>query len=320
MRFLAAVSIIYLFHEAKTMEELTALDNNLTTHISATIENISDKTEELAKFKSDLKSFLEANAGLNMAICQDVDDALNPTELLAEIEILQALENTRLQKLANVNKASALLENQIDKAANELEQLQRHLARLNEEKEWEINYLPSAYKYSSTFTKDFKNQSDRKLIGYKNQISSYSQQLDKIRYFLGDPNPKNKLKFCKVGDLTSLGYEESEKALTSIPGHISGLENAIRRELDDSERWLNGLENNPDFRAFVRARVDIDFAAREFKCATDEYLEKLQCFKELKEKCNRAIKYSENSGYSSNRITSVIIDDFIKITDIEINV
>lgn len=302
------------------MKTSVVLENSLDTKIFTISKQINAKVKQLAGLRSDLDQFLDANFNLKVAVKQDIDKTdLSPGELLAEIERLETMESVRLSKLASVNKACTLFESRINKAENELQQLQKQLTSLNDEKDWQVNYQPRADKYSETFVNDFKEKTDRKIVDSKKQLNSYKQQFEKIEYFLNDPDDRIKQKFCKLSDET-LNYEQAERAFNTIPGHIIRLESAIESYQSIFDKWLECLNRNPDYRQFIRARVDIDTAANELKDSADEYLSKLEAFKALKENCNTAIRYTENLGYSNNRIISVTIADYIQVTDMVINV
>lgn len=118
--------------------------DKLTIQIEDTQNSINAKSQELEKLRTDLNRFVESNFNLNVPICQEIknDVGLSPSELLVEIERLEGLEKERLNKLANVKKASELFRSQINTVEQQLNSLQSELSRLENEQLWVNSYLP----------------------------------------------------------------------------------------------------------------------------------------------------------------------------------
>ena len=299
------------------MKTSAILDNSLDTQISNTNKSISTKTEELLKLKADLKQFSDANFNLNIAISQDVDkNNLSPTELLAEIERLQTLENARLQKLGNVKKAKMLFESQISQVEANLKSLKNTLNYLNDEKDWTENYLPKANQYNNSFVAEFKAENDKRINDCNQRIKNYQNQLEKIQYFLNNPDPNQKIKSCKITDTQSLSYPDAEQALSTIPQHIESLETSIKLEQNAFQQRLDSLSDDQQYRSFIRARVEIEPIAQNLRDAAENYAKALAEFKSLAEECQDAIKTNRSFLGAYENLQTCELGDFIEICDL----
>jgi hypothetical protein len=308
-------------YKTGTDKNMTTLKmDKLTLEISEKQTEVNLQKEYIEKLQKELLQFSDSNFNLRVQVNQKIpnDKGLSPTQILAEMERLENLENTRIKKLENYEKTCVIFKEKIKQAQSDLSFSESQLAKLLEEKDWQDNYSKEAEKYREGFINKAQKEYAQKLNGFDYELNKWQSKAQIIERFLRDPRCKEKT--CVLEPMKALNYGDAVAEQPRIAGHIKNLETAIQNLKDSHELFLASLNINPVFRKFIRDRVNIELAATDLKQAQDSYLEKLKAFSKAKGSSNTAISYSGNRGIDYFQMLIVNVGDqvVIGLKDIEV--
>ena len=181
----------------------------------------------------------------------------------------QESEAAKQLQIDNFKTALEQCETNLDKLNADLLKVRSDILKLREEIDFAEQYLPYFERLKTGYTKrsDALKNRERAVLS---DLTRYKSERDSLElYFSGK---KVSLHFLPMG-VNPTNYLEKLKN-ERIPQKEQELENIQSVEITDTD-----LLADKDFREWLKARVNVDFAANELVKSQEKYLQDLKLFK-----------------------------------------